>query len=344
MADKVSITFHSVTACGYYKYAEPVPEFGTQSGLLAELKKWSVGKSLGNTQITNPAGGNILPVYLYGIEPHATGAYLVTMWNEIPATSDNKVASVAANDTVGSVVQYMNDVKKGTIPGFPTFFLFLPGVDAFATLRIDGLVTAQPAFQGYCEQFLTTQASFVVKMPPDPKDPNADITFGYRADAKDDPNPKLYPRFRTKIFTKAAITDEIIKRWDDIRQVQRKAKITFKTAEQKDAWQKILGATKMNAPAAQPRTARIESSLSVRLTQAEVKTLIADWGKQAQNTDWDDYGFRFKGEHNFNYLSQSTARGEVNLDGIRSADGTINAKDLLDKIMKHQAFLLKLMQ
>jgi hypothetical protein len=343
VVDKVGITFHAVSACGYYRYAEALPEFGLLPDFLDQLKQWSIGKSLGNTQITNAAGGNVLPVYLYGIDTHAGGAVLVTMWNEIPAASGNNVASVAANDKVGNVVQHMNSVKKGTIPGFPTYFLFLPGADAFAALKVEGLVTAQPAFQGYCEQFLSTQSSFAVQMPVDPTDPDKVVTFGYRADAKNQPNPKLYPRFRTKIFTKPALTAEIVNRWDDVREVQRTAKIKFKTADQRSAWQKGLGAMKMGAPKTKPRTATLHSSLTVRLTRAEVKTLIADWGQQAQNTDWDDYGFRFKGESKVNWLSQATAKGDLSLDGIRGQDGTVEAAKLLDRIMKHEAYLKKLM-
>ncbi|YCT77970.1 hypothetical protein QV000_08945 [Stenotrophomonas maltophilia] len=344
VVDKVNITFHAVSACGFYRYGEADPEFGLLPDLLDQLKIWSAGKSLGDTQISNVAGGDVLPVYLYGIDTHVSGAVLISMWNELPVTGDNNVTSVAANDLVGKAVQHMNPVKKGTIPGFPTYFLFLPGVDAFATLKVEGLITAQAAFQGYCEQFWATKSSYAVKLPPDPEDPDLIVTFGYRDDPKDDPNPKLYPRFRTKLFSKPAVTDEIVKRWDDIREVQRSSTITFKTAPQRKAWQQGIRLMEMSKPASQPKKAKLHSSLTMRLSKVEVQKLILDWGRQAQNTDWDDYGFRFKNESKVNWLSQAHAKGGLKLDGIRDADGTVSASKLLEKIMKHKTYLHKLMK
>lgn len=135
VTDKVLITIYDVKQCGYYKHGGKQPEFGSLSNLIAQLRTWSAGKLLGDTKLIQPDGGDDLPVYLFEID-EKDGCALVTTWNEIPATNDNKVASVAANDKVGKATMHLNDVKAGTIPGFPTFFWLLPNRDLLATLRI----------------------------------------------------------------------------------------------------------------------------------------------------------------------------------------------------------------
>ncbi|HEL4164359.1 hypothetical protein U4I41_10140 [Stenotrophomonas maltophilia] len=236
---------------------------------------------------------------------------------------------------------HLNDVKVCTIPGFPTFFWQLPGNELLATLRIDSPVTAQGPFQAYCEQFLTTQSTQAVQLPPDPADPDAITVFGYRKVKTDEPSSQFHPRFRTALYSKPGINDIVVKRYDDIRKVHRRTTIEFKTVEQRSVWQKGLGLMGMGAPKQAPRTAKVNSSLSMRLTKKEVQELVDNWGQRAQDLDWDDYGFQFKGESRVNWLSGATARGEVRLDGIRSQDGSINTKMLLEKLMRRRTALLK---
>lgn len=342
MSDVVGVVFHEVSECGYFKHGAKTPQFGSLAHLLADLKKWSAGKNLANTQLTASGLGNSLPVYLVSIEEDAGGAHLVTMWNEVPATVDNQVASVAASDVVGSVTQHVNGIKQGTIPGFPTYFLFLPNVDAFATLRIDSLITAQAPFQKYCEAFLSMQSSFAVQLPPvspvPPASP-ATVAYGYRANPRDPIETKIRPKFRTKLFTKPAITTQIIGRWQDICEVHRNAHLTFKTVDERDLWQKAVDFIAMNKTPVMPNKAHLRTTMSASLTQAEVTALVQDWGQQAQTTDWDDYGFRFTNESTINWLSKAHARGEVVLNGIRAADMTVSTSDLLKAIMGHQSYL-----
>ncbi|MFX1722841.1 hypothetical protein [Stenotrophomonas sp. AS1] len=343
MSDKVSVVFHEVFNCGYYKHGATAPSFGGLAELLLDLETWSAGKSLANTQISSSAAGHSLPIYLLSMESF-NGAVLLTMWNEVPATADNQVTSVAANDLVGSVTQHMNGIVQGTIPGFPTYFLFLPNVGAFATLRVEGLITAQPPFQKYCEQFLATQSSYCVQLPPNPSSPAAVVTYGYRPTPRDQVEAKVRPRFRTRLFSKPAITAEIIRRWDDVYKIERRADITFKTPDERALWQKALGVMKKGwAPSSTPNKAHVTTSLTTSLTRAEVVSLINDWSQQAQTTDWDDYGFKFKGETSTHWLSKSGARGEVVLNGIRAADGTVATSALLRAIMGHQSYLTGLL-
>lgn len=343
MSDKVSIVFHEVARCGYYRHGSATATFGSLADLLMDLELWSAGKSLANTQISASSSGQSLPIYLLSLESYA-GAVLVTMWNEIPATADNQVTSVSATALVGAVTQHMNGIAIGTIPGFPTYFLFLPNTNAFATLRVEGLITAQPPFQKYCEQFLATQSSNAVQLPASPGSPNSVVTYGYRAGVRDTIDSKVRPRFRTRLFTKPAITAEIIRRWDEVCEIQRSAALTFRTPDERATWQKALGAMKRNwTPSATPNKAHVKVTISAKLSRAEVISLITDWSQQAQSTDWDDYGFRFKGESNVNWLSKSNARGELALNGIRAPDGTVDTSALLRAIMRHSSYLAGLL-
>lgn len=344
MLEKANVTFYRVQRCGCYKHGSGTPEFGSMADLLRQLSKWSDGKELSQTRLTQPSGdGDSLPVYLFGIEEKAGNA-LVSMWNEVPATKDGKVASVPANAKVGKAQQVLNKVQKGTIPGFPTFFWFVPEVGVLATLRFDQLVTGQKPLQEYCEQFLATSSSYAVQLPPDKENELESITvYGYRRSDKEPPSTNVHPLFRTVLFIKPGQHELIIKRTHDIRKVHRRASLSLKNQEQRSYWQKGLALVGVGRPNAQPSSAKMRASISAQPSSEEVKTIIKDW-KAHGSSQWDDYGFQFKGEQKVHWLSSASARGEFTINVERDNVGQIDRVKLLDAVMHIKPELLTLLK
>ena len=340
--ETVKVNFYKVNKCGFYRHGGHEPEFGSFDDLISQLSKWSKGKKLGDTKIVQPDGGNDLPVYFFGIE-HQGGCSMITMWNEVPANSENKVASVPANDVVGKVSTYLNDIKQGTIPGFPTFFFAMPAKDVFATVRVDGTVTAQSAFQNYCEQFLAMRSSYVVLAEIDPKKPTELEIVGY-SDGDEEPEFRVYPRFRTSVFTKKALVDHIIANFGNIKKVHRKSNVDMATKPALSLFQEGLNLFGLKKVSAKPKSVGFRSSMNVSLTEAETKGLIKKWEKVSMESEWDDFGFEISSDKNVNWLSGSVARGELNVDDIRGADGQVDAKKLLAQFMQSQKILDKMLQ
>lgn len=106
--ETANITFYQINQCGYFAHGEDVPAFGNTPSLLKEVAEWSKGKTLIETKLNEPVG-DVLPTYLFDIQEFG-GAWLLTIWNEVPSTKQN-VASVMATSAVGKADVVMNEIK-----------------------------------------------------------------------------------------------------------------------------------------------------------------------------------------------------------------------------------------
>lgn len=343
MNERMTVTFYSVSQCGFYRFGQESPEFGNMSGLISDLHRWSQGKVLADTKITEASGdGAQLPIYLSDIHLHK-GDALLEMWNEVPAAKDGKINSAPAQARVGEVTVVANKVARGTIPGYPTYFWFVPEHQVMATLRFDQLITGQKAMQEYCEQFLSAQSSHAVLMPASEDENLAVEVYGYRRDERHAASSQLSPRFRTRIFTKPGPIDLIVKRVADIRRVYRRAELELRDNSERAYWQRALRILGMSTPAQQPKKARMQATMSAQLTRAELDSLIEDW-KSKHDSKWDDYGFKFQSEPHVHWLGGARASGGFEIDVTRASDsGQIDSEKLLESLMKVRSNALTLM-
>lgn len=344
MQEKMLITFHRINRCGYYTHGAKQPSFGSTTDLLDQLQQWSNGKLLGDTKLAEASnGGELPPVYLFGINKQ-DGCSLITTWNEVPATKGGKTSSVAASAQVGNAQMVLNNVKLGTIPGYPTYFWAIPNKDVIATLRFGQVATGQTGFQEYCEHFLTTQSKYAVQLPKADEDDEDTITvYGYREKQNQAPSTNVNPRFRTSLFFKPGMHADIIKRADDIRHVHRRVDLELKVKEERASWQKALTWMNLGVPNAPPKVAKLRSSLSMTLTQKEVKAIIKEWDENG-GSEHDDFGFRFTGDSTIHWLAGSRAAGEFMIEVMRDgATGQIDGQRLLTQVMNMKNTLLKLL-
>lgn len=345
MIEKMIVTFYRVAKCGYYAYGAEDSVFGSMADLQAQVAKWSKGKILADTKLMEPSGdGEDLPIYLFGMNEHG-GSSLITIWNEVPSTADGKMRSVSGADPVGAATLELNSVKAGTIPGFSTYFWLVPDEDVIATLRFENSITAQRPFQAYCEQFLSTSSTYAVQLPPAENDEDNElVVYGYRKSPKDKANPKLQPRFRTVLYTKPGEHDVIMQRVADITKVHRRVNLELKAKDDRDTWQKVLSFMHLAKPPGDPRMARVRSSMSMSVSEQQLEKIIEDWRKSG-GSQWDDYGFQFKGSSTVHWLSSASARGEFQVDVERDKTNTqIDGKKLLEEVMKRKTELLKLLK
>ena len=342
MVEEMRITFYRARQCGYYQYASADPAFGNMADLLSEVHSWAQDKELAQTRIGAASGdGERTPIYLSEVR-EADGSYLITAWNEVPATSDGFVASAPAKARVGQVRVVKNKVEKGTIPGFPTFFWLLPSAGLLATLRFELAISGQQAMQEYLEQFLATQSMHAVVQSDGDDSDDLHTVWAYRAHKKATPTTRVAPRFRTKLVTRPGEIELLKKRVDQIRRVHRRAELQLKDTADRKWWQEAVGFLQVK-PAVQPKKARLRASMSVTLTSAELKTLIKDWEEENGGSEWSDCGFQLKGENEIHWLSGTRASGEFKVDVTRNPEnGQIDTSKLLTTVQRMRSELLSL--
>lgn len=337
MREKAKISFYEIADCGYFKRGEEHPVFGSIAATLQNLDDWSQGKSLVETKTFEPADGEDLhPAYLMDIRK-LDDTWLVSTWNQTPA-NEAGVASVRGNSNVGKAEVVMNDIEKGSIPGFATYFWFIPSRKLFASIRFQHLWTGQQSMQKYVETFLAGFSNHVVY-----SDDEAQVEIlGYAKDPAKDAPAHLYPRFRTGLLRKPGARELIQQNRINIRKVIRKTVLKLNREEDLSKWQSLLRWTHMEKPANQPDRVRVQYELSGAVTDHDLEAIFKDWDA-GHETEWDDYGFMFQGQSaQPHWLSHTLARSQFELDVIRDSEEVVNGESLLEALLANRVEILKL--
>ncbi|WP_230848887.1 hypothetical protein, partial [Achromobacter xylosoxidans] len=161
MAVPVTVTFYRIQRCGHYKGHNKEPALGGVTRTLQDIARWASGLRLEQTKTYTPIEGGTLPVYLADVGQSGT-TWLITLWNETHGV-DEEVPSLMANAGVGQAAVILNKAKAGSIPGFATYFWFIPDLGVFATLRFVRPFTGQTGLQNYISSFLEHFSSFCVR-------------------------------------------------------------------------------------------------------------------------------------------------------------------------------------
>lgn len=338
--EKAKVTFYRVPQCGFYLRGEDNPSFGTLQSMLTDLQAWSRGKQLAATKTFEVAdGADFLPVYLMDITSDVD-SFVITIWNQTPAT-EGKVAAAIGTSNVGDAEVVMNDVPVGGIPGFATYFWFVPGANVFASVRFQHLVTGQKPMQLYMESFQEAFSRHVAWTDPQP---GVDIEVaGYVANPGDVVQD-LSPRFRTQLLRKPGLHDFILNNADKVRKVLRKTTLKLDRPEQLSSWQQFLGWTHMREPQIRPDQVKVQYELPAAVSRPDVEAMIGDWNA-GHEREWDDYGFKMQGSAQTPYwLSHSLARKEFDLDVRRNSLEVVNSDSLLLALNQNRAELMQLIE
>lgn len=323
MAVPVTVTFYRIQRCGHYKGHNKEPALGGVTRTLQDIARWASGLRLEQTKTYTPIEGGTLPVYLADVG-QSGATWLITLWNETHGV-DEEVPSLMANAGVGQAAVILNKAKAGSIPGFATYFWFIPDLDVFATLRFVRPFTGQTGLQNYISSFLEHFSSFCVRET----DEEGEIrVVGYREGREGDVQ-QLYPRFRARIFTKPGNHDYVLNNADSVRRIVKKDVLQLASREDLSLWQQTLAFTGVTPKKTRKiESARLECSIDVELDRAGVEAIIDEWEKSGGADSGADFGFFMRGDHKEYWLAKSLARDQFALD-LDGADPELIDKNLL---------------
>lgn len=336
--EKAKISFFQVSKCGYFTQGpKPNFEFGDLAEILKALKVWSTGKALGQTQTFQaPPNADQLPVYLYDIASRGSD-WLVVLWNQIPATN-NRVASVQANGVVGGAQIHMNSVATGTIPGFATYFWFIPSKNVFASIRFQHATVGHAGLRAYTRGYIERHTPFTVYQN---NPTTADIEIiGYRATASAAVQ-NLAPRFHSEPFRKPGEHDMLLKNALRITKVLRKTTLELQTPEDLALWQSAWRKIRGRSTPAQVDPVSISYEIGTTLSKTDVQEIIDHASKDTET--WDDIGFMLKSDPNPHWLSKSFARDTFDIQVQRVNEEIVDLDALLGELDSQRTRLLDLL-
>src|SRR5690625_932528 len=339
--EEAKVTFYKIEKCGLYEYGADVSKLGNVAGFLSQLKYWvkKNDKPLDETCTYGiEESEDVDRTFWYDLIANGmTGDFLLTTWNETPSY-EGKVAAVLAKSKVGSAKVEFTKLPKDTIPGYATYFWFIPSKNVFATIRFQHRLNGKKNLDKYFKEFISKFSDYVVLGDSDEADFNV---VGYSEKDGDEPI-NLHSQFKTSIVRKPGQIDYILEQKNQIRKITRHNRLSPKIAECQEFWQKAL----LNLGLKKQRNLNSEVNFSYEFSftpsEPELKEMIAEWEKN-HDSKWDDIGFTLKGEQVPRWLSNSLARDKFELDVKRIDEEIVDARSLLDQLTEKRELILGLL-
>ncbi len=340
MNENVKIQFYRISRFGYYRYGQDEPEFGSVSELLGELSSWvrSNGKSLSQTCTYELEDGeDEYRTFCFDLVNNSqTGDFVLVMWNETP-TNEGRVVAVDGTQSVGNADVNFTDLPEGSIPGYATYFWFIPEYDVFASIRFHhSLIIGKKSLDRYLKEFTAKFTSFVVT---EETEEGVEIV-GYSNN--DDETYNLAADFKSYLYRKPGQIEYIRQNIDSIKKIIRKNELNPQIVLHRELWQKILESLRI-VPRENTLSEEVKIKYEIPFTpnEEEINEIIAEW-EENHESKWDDVGFKFESDAQIRWLSHSVAKDEYDLDVTRDNDEIVEAESLLSALTESRTVILRL--
>lgn len=342
MPEEAKISFYSIERCGYYQQGATTPEFGDIGSILSQLQTWVSQENFSLEETCTYDVGDaedLLRTFCFDIINNGvTGDYLLTTWNETPS-NHGRIAAVSAGNRVGEATVHLNTIPPDTIPGYGTYFWFIPSHDIFATIRFQHTVNGHRNLVRYFNSFLEQHTDHTVMY----EDENGDIEIeGYQLSANDDIQ-ELRPSFVSRPLRQSGEIDLLRRKRNKIRKVVRKSILDLGDGENLSLWQRMLDHLGVGENNPDREEVRVEYSFPLTPTQEEFNNIIETWEESGMSW-WNDVGFKFESENQIRWLSNALVKHTLAIDVQRDNDETVNTDSLFENLTTNRTMLINLVQ
>lgn len=305
---KATLFVYDIPRCGLYLRNKNDPKHLPAVTLLKELKIWAIdsNKPLIETS-TYSQGGRFEEAYCLGISAH-NGQYLLALWNKVPH-SKKGVGMVNGSQAASSAKISHAEMKDGDIPGYPTFYWFLPTSNKVIAVRLENANLGIGQLREYIKGYLSNFCSYRVKTNVDGEELDAFSDFPRPASGEDNrvANLKLFPSFSVSANPVLGKQEEILNRYDDITKLIKDVHIYNNLHDDNAGILEKISAVFNNLPAAKKKTARFQ--MPVSMSRQDTQELI-DLFNNNEHSEEHDVGFVFKGSPHIEWLSGSQQKIE----------------------------------
>jgi hypothetical protein len=337
MATIAKVTAYDIRKCGYYLYGAERPSFGFSGDILAQLVHWVNGKTLRDTKLADTEEQDgVVSTYCLGItKARGHDDYILATWNETP-TYQGQVASVQGSALVGNVAVSVSELPAGGIPGFPSYFYFIPERNMFFSVRFDGQTqNGQKSMARYLGDYLKCGTSYVIT-----EDGENDIqVIGYGENG-DNELEKVRPMFRAYPARKPGRIQWLRNHVAGIRKMVRSQELRVMVPSERTFYNSLMRYCGVAQPTPPDSEIRIGLDLDVELSAEEFDAVVDAY--MASDNDSENVGFKMRGANDVHWLRSELVKAEISLDVALQEGWMVNLPRLAAAIVRQRAELLRL--
>ena len=312
LEESVRIRLYSIEKFGYFERGSEIPAFGNTSELLRQLFNWVADKNVNQTvtYAINPEGDRFR-TFCHDIQTNDSGDYLISTWNETLITEGN-IAAIAGDQPTGNADIDLTQVPEGHIPGYPTYFWFIPEINKFATLLLRGnRKNGVSSLKKYLHGFMTFYSDYVKY---DEAYYHENISqdnlldgqlfsrvIGY-TDGRKPITKNLYRWFEPILYNEESKPAELAKRKRElIRKVHYKTTLEYTSSEDRNFLGVLAQRMGLSRPP-EPETNYVNLSYEFTFQNPsieEIEGIVGEWTrkKDEDENEWEDVGFELAPEN-----------------------------------------------
>lgn len=320
MSESASIRFYDVKHCGLFKTRARRSTLGSFSEILHNIYNWAgeAGRLVLNTcsyEVSEDFDQEFLETYLVSAQKHNdTGDYLFCFWNRTHISGDSVYAldAGARLTNVSEQAFHQGDLPESSIPGYATYFWFIPSKSVMATITFGNPRSGMNAFSYWLESFFRTESRFAVFN-------KKDQFVGYRSSDGTIHND-LEPRFTRSLYRNPSKRQLILSNCHHIRGVVRRIKLERGQIADKGLIDSLKDrAGILTKTEVHEHDVSLKYEFSYTPTKVEVQEMFSSYEASASKSNWEDVGFIFTDNNEFGaekteWLSKSFAKIKITVD------------------------------
>ncbi|MCG9649317.1 hypothetical protein L1D24_12150 [Vibrio brasiliensis] len=351
MSERASIRFYDVKHCGLYKPRGRHCTLGSFSEILHNIYNWArePGRLILNTcsyEVNEEFDQEFLETYLVSAQLHAeNGDYLFCFWNRTHATGDSVYALDASAQltNVSENVFHQGNLPASSIPGFATYFWFIPSRSVMATITFGNPRSGMNAFSYWLESFFRTESRYASF--------DQDCQFkGYLA-ADGTIHEDLEPRFTKQLYRNPSKRELILSNCNHIRGLTRRINLERSQITDKDLLDRLKCKVGISTDTeVDKHDISLKYEFSYTPTENEIREIFDAYESSNSRSNWEDVGFIFPDNNGFGaekteWLSKSFAKIKLVIDIEWVLTGQlVRGEILLQTLSIHRADLLNLLE
>jgi hypothetical protein len=264
------IKFFDIKKCGYFLRGGDAPEFGGITDTLIKLAAWANdGREIINTTCYEPDPDNdIRNTYFCGWHRNeVNGDSVLILWNEV-ANDNGVIYGMSPMQKPGATAMLSTGFgNTPAIPGFPSYFWFIPSENVFATVSFTHSVQEKGNLDNYLNGFLSNKAPYRVM-----DGEGTVIGFSQNGQATEN-SSRTHSKFYAIGRKQEELEAELLTNLHKIRRIIKRESLSYTVEDDRLTLERVFSGLLGNTPTfTQPR--RITHELQFAPTEQQLRQII----------------------------------------------------------------------
>lgn len=333
---EVKVKFFDIKKCGYYLRGSNQTEFSGLNDVLHKLRSWaSDGREFVNTSTYESDPDNdLMNTYFSNWHRNdVNGDSILILWNEVPNDSGVIYGMSPMGRPGNTAMMTTGFGDTPAIPGFPSYFWFVPERNVFAAIRFNHSVQGKSNLDNYLNGFMANKSSYRVI--------NEEGTIiGYsRSGQKSKKSSRIYSKFYALGRKQEELEAELLTNLHKITRIIKRESLQYTVEDDRRTLERVFSGLLGNTPTFN-QTRTITHELQFEPTEQQLRQIINNYAELNLASSIRNAGFIYNDGKRI-MLNGTSVAFSAELNVQREENQIISPQSLLAAITSSRQDLLR---